>query len=60
MWNPLQLTFDRLERRADVARDREVDLADHARDLRDGGRALRVLGAPRSFDRLTDLLHVEL
>ena len=35
-------------------------IADHARDLRDGGRALRVLGAPRSFDRLSDLLHVEL
>jgi anti-anti-sigma regulatory factor len=35
-------------------------IADVAGDLRSAGRAVRVFGAPRSFDRLTGLLQVEL
>jgi ABC-type transporter Mla MlaB component len=35
-------------------------IAELARELRQTGRAVRFLGAPRSFDRVTDLLEVEL
>ncbi|MDQ3936125.1 MAG: MEDS domain-containing protein [Actinomycetota bacterium] len=35
-------------------------IADHARELGRQGRALKVLGAPRSFDRLAGLLQADL
>lgn len=35
-------------------------IADVTRELQSTGRAVRFLGAPRSFDRLTELLEVEL